>query len=127
MKINPVHMDHRGTITDILSKEEIDGVTIIHTESGEIRGNHYHKETTQWLYVLSGVVMVAFKAPGGEIETVIIEQGEMVKHNPMEVHAYLALSATDWLVLTKGPRSGTDYESDTFRVDAIIHKLEVQP
>ena len=39
-------------ITDIIVKERIDYVTIITNKKGAVRGNHYHKETIQFLYVL---------------------------------------------------------------------------
>ena len=46
--------DNRGIITDIITKERIDYVTIITNKKGSVRGNHYHKETIQYLYVIEG-------------------------------------------------------------------------
>ena len=56
--------DNRGIITDIIVKERIDYVTIITNKKGAVRGNHYHKETIQYLYVLEGSILVASKFEG---------------------------------------------------------------
>ena len=51
-----IFSDERGLIVDIFYKEKIDHVAFIKTKSGEIRGNHYHKETTQFTLILKGKV-----------------------------------------------------------------------
>jgi quercetin dioxygenase-like cupin family protein len=43
--------------------------------------------------------------------------GEVIKHGPGDTHAWKALEDSDCLVFTRGPRSGEDYESDTYRLD----------
>ena len=35
----------------------------------------------------------------------------------MERHAFQAIEDTTFLVLTRGPRGGENYETDTFRLD----------
>ena len=48
-KIEPSFRDDRGDITDILVKEAIEYVTLITSNAGTVRGNHYHKQTYQWV------------------------------------------------------------------------------
>lgn len=116
-KIEPNFTDHRGSITDILGREEIDYVTLITSKSGVVRGNHYHKKTYQWVYVLSGSVRAYSKFPGRDAESELLEPGDLILNEPLEVHALQSLTDSSFIVLTRGPRGGEDYEDDTFRVD----------
>ena len=50
LKIN--FQDHRGKIIDIIENEKINAITLITIKKGKIRGNHYHKKTYQWNYVI---------------------------------------------------------------------------
>lgn len=101
--------DGRGSIRDLIGK--VDGVTRIRTKKGAIRGNHVHRQTRQWTYVVSGNLLVAW--PG---RTVVVIPGEMVVDEPGEPHAWKAITDVDCLVFTVGPRTGEDYESDTERL-----------
>jgi hypothetical protein len=47
----------------------------------------------------------------------VLEDRADVKHEPGVPHAWKALEDTDCLVFTRGPRSGEDYESDTYRLE----------
>lgn len=102
-------VDDRGTIQDLFG--HTDAVTLIRSVKGAVRGNHFHKHTTQWTYVLSGRLQV--KSGNTDL---VVEPGEMVVDTPGVPHAWRALEDTDCLVFTKGPRSGAEYESDTFRL-----------
>ena len=53
IKVKMVHSDNRGYIKDLVENENINAVTIITLTKGAIRGNHYHKETFQWNYIIS--------------------------------------------------------------------------
>ena len=50
IKIN--HKDERGLIVDLLEKKNINAITYITQKQVKIRGNHFHKKTTQWNYLL---------------------------------------------------------------------------
>lgn len=105
--------DERGWIRDLIVDPD-EAVTRIHTVKGAVRGNHFHKLTTQWTYVLSGSLQIA---DGHNV--MIIGPDEMVVHYPTEPHAWKALEDTDCLVFTSGPRA-ENYESDTYRLDKPI-------
>ena len=110
--------DARGKITDIMEHGDIDAVTLITFTEGAVRANHYHKETTQWNYVLSGKIKLATQiVESSEVEEVIMNPGDFVAALPNEAHALKALEESTLLVLTKGPRGGKEYESDTFRLE----------
>lgn len=109
--------DGRGTIIDIVEKENIESVTIITSKKGTIRGNHYHKETVQYTYVLKGTLKFYTQMPDEEVETAIVKAGDLVLTPPVERHAVFAVEDSECLILTRGPRGGQNYEQDTFRLD----------
>lgn len=103
--------DERGLIRDLFVGP-LDAVTEIFTVKGAVRGNHVHRETTQWTYIVSGSLEMMH---GTEVS--FAAAGELVKDEPGMPHAWKALEDTLCLVFTKGPRSGEDYESDTYRLE----------
>jgi quercetin dioxygenase-like cupin family protein len=106
--------DHRGVIQDLLGP--IDSVTQIFSKEGAVRGNHVHNHTTQWVYVVSGNMLVVWK-PGDSIKERNIRTGDFICEEAGVPHAWKAVEDTTVLVFTKGPRSGEAYESDTIRLE----------
>jgi quercetin dioxygenase-like cupin family protein len=102
--------DERGKIEDLI-EGPVDAVTRIFTHKGAVRGNHYHRHTTQYTYVLTGSLLVA----SGDTET-IVSSGEIFVDRPGVPHAWKALEDTDVLVFAQGPRAGKAYEQDTIRL-----------
>jgi dTDP-4-dehydrorhamnose 3,5-epimerase-like enzyme len=113
--------DERGVIQDLLG--EIDSVTMISTKAGCVRGNHVHRQTDQWTFVVSGRILAARgEGYGPRLSRSFREVGEGTGHRMIleekgVAHAWKALEDTLCLVFTKGPRSGENYESDTYRLD----------
>ena len=110
--------DVRGVIKDILFKEPIDHVTVITSAKGVVRGNHYHKETLQWVYLHSGRLKVLTRQTDGRVAHHILEEGDLVLTEKFEEHALEAMEDSVFFVFTRGPRGGRDYEQDTFRLDS---------
>jgi oxalate decarboxylase/phosphoglucose isomerase-like protein (cupin superfamily) len=114
----PAFVDDRGAITDILTKEPIEYVTLITSRAGAVRGHHYHRETHQWIYVLSGRLRMLTQLPGEPVRQTDLDPGDLIVNVPNESHAMIALSDASFLVFTRGPRGGEDYERDTYRLAA---------
>jgi len=113
--------DGRGEIRDLLTHTAVDAVTLITCTKGAIRGNHYHKKTTQYDYVLSGVLKCVSKdMKTGKMTRTTLKAGDVAMHPPYEAHAFEAVVPSVFLSLTKGPRNGADYENDTIRLEAPI-------
>lgn len=106
--------DHRGKIEDLIVTP-LDAVTRIFSKDGAVRGNHFHAETIQWTYVLSGQLLIVTEKDGVRARH-IYKPGELACEEPGVPHAWLAIGDTEVLVFTKGPRSGDAYESDTTRL-----------
>ena len=108
--------DERGEIIDILKNSPVEYATLITARKHSVRGNHYHKETYQHLYVLDGKLRVRTQMPGEEAREAVVGKGDLIVNVPHERHAFEALEDSSFLVLTRGPRGGENYETDTYRL-----------
>lgn len=106
--------DERGVIQDLLG--QVDAVTEITTVRGAVRGNHVHKVTVQWTYIVSGRMLMAWTEDDGA-HTRIAQAGDLITEAAGIPHAWKALEDTRVLVFTSGPRSGEAYETDTVRLE----------
>jgi quercetin dioxygenase-like cupin family protein len=115
--LTPAFKDDRGEITDLLENENVNAITRITFRKGAVRANHYHKETTQWNYLVSGSIKLVSQAPGEPVVETVMKPGDFLVTGPNVRHALVGLEEADLLVFTKGPRGGKEYESDTFRLE----------
>jgi mannose-6-phosphate isomerase-like protein (cupin superfamily) len=115
--------DKRGIIKDII-QENINSITYITIKKGKIRGNHYHKKTIQWNFVISGSVNLFYKknVRSEIIKKVFLKKNDLAVCKPNEPHAFKSLKDCELIVFTKGPRKGKEYETDTFRLTNSIVK-----
>ena len=115
IKLKVAHQDKRGKIIDILENEKINAITLITIKKGAVRGNHYHKKTYQWNYIVSGKMqLVTLK--NKKKKTITLSPGDIAVTKPGEAHALIGKTSCKCLVFTKGPRGGKEYETDTFRL-----------
>jgi len=117
IKLEVSFKDDRGEITDLIEGEDINAVTRISFVRGSVRGNHYHKQTTQWNYVISGKLRLVSHILGEDVVETLMGAGDMTVTKPNERHALVAIEDSNVLVFTKGPRGGKEYENDTFRLE----------
>ena len=116
--------DDRGAITDIFTDGSKDYVTLITSNKGAIRGNHYHKQSIQYTFVVSGqLTMLSQKVGEREIMKHVLGPNDLMIHEPNEAHTLIADEDTVFLAFADGLRGGKDYEKDTFRLDV---PLQVQ-
>ena len=109
------YRDNRGIIKDLIIGKKINAISYITQKKNTVRGNHIHKKTTQWNYLVSGKMLVVTKKRN-KIKKTILKKGEMSVVKPNEKHATKALKNSEFLVFTQGPRSGSEYEKDTYRL-----------
>jgi quercetin dioxygenase-like cupin family protein len=118
----PSFSDDRGEIVDLLENESINAITIVTFTAGAVRGNHYHKHTTQWNYLMTGKIKLVSQVPGEPVTETVMTPGDFVVTEPNVRHALVGLEASSLMVFTKGPRGGKEYERDTFRLDTPLAK-----
>jgi quercetin dioxygenase-like cupin family protein len=120
MTVEAAFTDERGAITDLFHLDDT-AVTIVASEAGAVRGNHYHERTAQWAHVMSGRMQVVSSGRVGVNGQRLVQEAEVTAgqtvFNPAgEWHAWRALEDTVCVVITQGPRAGKDYERDTTRL-----------
>lgn len=107
--------DKRGRIMDILQDASVEHIALFTTKAGMVRGNHYHKVSTAYVYVLSGRFMIHARMEDGPVTSEIVDPGDLVTIYPQERHALTSLEDSSFLMMTHGPDGGRQYESDTVR------------
>ena len=115
--------DERGKIMDIFYKDEIQHVAQIDSQPNVIRGNHYHKETTQHMLMIAGSMEYWYKKVGSDEKPkmVLLKKGDLISTPPLEIHTLkIGQDGNSFIVFSSGLRGGKDYESDTYRVEPII-------
>jgi dTDP-4-dehydrorhamnose 3,5-epimerase-like enzyme len=116
--------DERGTITDIFVHEPMEHVTFITTKAGGVRGNHYHKVSTQHDFLVSGRFAVYGQKVGeSEVTKSIWEPYELLQWDLNEAHEFIALKDSVFITFVNGVRGGEDFEKDTYRLEVPLHEL----
>ena len=122
IKIKPAFVDERGSIWDLLMNEQIDHVGMLISKKGSIRGKHYHKVQKQYTLVLKGKIRIVTKnvtKADSKIESLDIDEMEMVLFPPFYYHSLEALEDSKCLIFTSKSRIGNSYEEDTIRIENI--------
>ncbi|MBI2653360.1 WxcM-like domain-containing protein [Candidatus Woesearchaeota archaeon] len=122
VKIKPVSEDARGMIAEILNNEPILHVGIITVKSNSIRGNHYHKNQTQYTFIIDGkfkLLIKNLKDNNAKTEQYEVDNFDLIKIPTYFYHSFEALKDSTILTLSTKSREGDNYELDTFRVKEI--------
>src|ERR1700688_4824237 len=84
-------IDDRGIIQNLITTG-VGSVAIIITKKGGIRSNHYHKNNSHHLYVISGSVEYFERdLDGSNKSSMIYNAGDMFFTPPRKVHKVIAL------------------------------------
>ena len=116
LKVN--FKDKRGFISDIFYNKNIQHVSIIKSKPNALRGDHYHKKTTQWMLMTKGSMQYWYKKLNSKQKPKMktLKVGDIVETPPNEMHALkIGKYGNEFIVFTIGQRGGKDYESDTYR------------
>ena len=124
--IKPVNKlsDERGYLIEIMQDGVWKQINHSFTKMGTIRGNHYHKETTQHMLMTKGSLEYWYKEVNSdEVKMKLLKEGDLVSTPPYEIHALKILEdGNQFLVFSQGIRGGKNYEDDTYRVESIFPK-----
>ena len=78
-------VDWRGSLTQ-LCHEGYNQVNVLFTRKGVERGGHYHKQSIECFYVISGEVQKTAKRDG-EVEIYTFQEGAFFQVNPYVIHS----------------------------------------
>jgi quercetin dioxygenase-like cupin family protein len=116
----PNFMDQRGEITDIIDGIDVNSITLITSKKGSVRGNHFHKLTTQYVFLIEGKLEYYSQKDEQRIEKNILDKGDFVETPENVKHAFKALEDSVFIACCRGLRAGKQYEDDTYRLDKPI-------
>lgn len=115
--------DARGTITDIFVQAPKEHCTIIVTYKGCARGNHFHKLSRQYDFIVSGSFEVFSQRVGeSAVERTIVGSSDLVTWDPNVGHEFIALEDSVMITFVDGVRGGHNYEQDTYRLATPLHE-----
>ena len=116
-KLTPdfTHNDERGTLTQIAHAgyTQINAVT---SKAGTLRGGHYHKQSTEAFYIISGTVEVTLSRDN-EQEKVAFHSGDFFRIEPYTVHSMLYTEDTVLIALYDIPVELENGEKDIIPQD----------
>ena len=94
-----VHEDERRRITQLFTAN-IKQVNVYDAKKGSVLGNHYHKETDEYFYIVRGTVMYN--------ESRIFETGDLFVVYPQEMHTISCLTDTKFMTFLSRPYKEDD-------------------
>ena len=114
--------DKRGKILDVFVNSPKDHCLIVTFKKGAVRGNHYHKKSTQFSFLLDGELILYYakinKKNGNfkKVSKKIIKKNTYITHKPYEAHAFKSTKNSTLITFACGLRGGSNYEKDTYRL-----------
>lgn len=98
------HSDQRGGITGLINFGEWREVNVIRSDAGAIRGNHFHKGTTEAFVLLEGRLRIILErvsngALSGSCDVVMAEAGQVFLIEPNVCHEFEVLEPSVWINL----------------------------
>lgn len=121
-KIDPALRDDRGYILNVIDDPRISHVAVFTSKKGTVRGNHYHPEQLQWVYLISGRYISHSKdtrdkdAPVHKHE---ILPGTIVYAPPLVAHAQEFVEDSVLLNITDGTREAEAFDTHTIKFELV--------
>lgn len=104
-----MHTDPRGLVCGVTRQEWIREVNYVETVTGEVRGNHYHRETLEMFFIIDGRVRVSVRdVRTGETDERVFTKGDIFLVEPYELHTFRILADAKWINMLSKPVEGTN-------------------
>lgn len=109
-------MDDRGAI-QLLVNTPMKNITLITSNKGAVRANHYHRTDWHYMYMLEGECDYYYRPFGSEDDPQVIKwvKNQMVFTPPMEEHTTIFTTDSSFLAISRNPRDQATYEADVVR------------
>lgn len=104
--------DERGRLVQLVHMGYTQ-VNVITSKAGAMRGNHYHRRSTEAFYVVSGSVVVTLEWNKNR-EEVIFKSGNFFQIQPGIIHSMLYPEDTTLIALYDLPIEQKDGKKDIF-------------
>ena len=107
---------------DIFVGKPKDHCSLVSFEKSSVRGNHFHKKSIQYSFILEGKLLMITSRVNkngkflGKKNRKIVKKNDLITHKPYMAHAFKAKTKSKMLAFADGLRGGKNYEKDTFRL-----------
>lgn len=107
------HHDNRGKIHGILQNKNIQEVNFLASKKDNIRGNHFHKKTDEYFYIISGEVEVKIKNILDNTQREFLaEKGDIFLIKPYELHTFVIVKNASWINFLSQPMTNNDFYTE---------------
>ena len=112
--------DERGFI-QMLVNTPIKNVTLIKSNKGAIRANHYHKTDWHYMYMFEGESDYYYRPAESDAEPkkIVWRKNQLIFTPPMEEHTTVFTKESLFIAISRNPRDQEAYEADVKRVELI--------
>tara|TARA_Y100000590_G_scaffold453335_1_gene598218 strand:+ start:641 stop:1078 length:438 start_codon:yes stop_codon:yes gene_type:complete len=121
--LEPPFIDDRGVI-QMLVNTPIKNITLIKSNKGALRANHYHKTDWHYMYMLEGEADYYYRPAKSKDDPKIIvwKKDQLVFTPPMEEHTTVFTQDSVFIAISRNPRDQKTYEADVRRVELVNPK-----
>lgn len=97
------NIDERGSLIGLINFGTWEEINIITSKKGALRGNHFHKYTSEIFIILEGEIEVSVNKIGKkDIEKYLVKKGDVFLIKPMVNHVFEVKKDSKWInVLNK--------------------------
>ena len=89
--------DERGGLLGI-TQEPWAEANFIETKANQVRGGHYHKETRELFFIVSGEIDITIKdLRSGESFQIAVNKGDIFVIEPYELHTFNVRTDASWI------------------------------
>jgi len=108
-----IHEDDRGSIKGLVNFGNWKELNLIESKAGCIRGNHYHKTTTELFLILKGEIKIQTQQVingqlEGKVEENIVTKGKVFLIEPFINHTFIILKDSKWINVLSDSKSSED-------------------
>lgn len=97
LKTYMVQEDDRGSFWGI-TRDQWAEVNFVQTSAGQVRGNHYHKETRELFFIISGEIEIVVEdLRSGEHLEFVVSKGDIFLIEPYELHTFRIKTDAQWI------------------------------
>ena len=110
--------DSRGSIYDIFYNKSIKHISLIKSNKGVIRGNHYFKKNIQYIYNLSSSFEYWYKKYNSKnkLKKVIVKKGDLICTPSYELYALKFKKKNKLLEFSTIERLKKKYQNDAVKI-----------
>lgn len=98
-KLEPYMMreDTRGRLVGLINEGSWEEFNYLETQAGQVRGNHYHRDTWEVFFIIEGEIEVVTQIPGQVETSMTLHPGDVLMIEPGERHTFHCITTTRWI------------------------------